>query len=166
MPRRHRALARICPGAEETAVYRRSPAKSGYCRTELPLPQRGAGRSPEGIDAAGSGIRTDCGAYGLSRYLPYNASDPPECVAYIRWYRFDPLSQLSLTAPLLCKGSLVRCGAIRVRRKLWTIAAVRRKPGTAGWSSPWEPRGAGRSPEGIDAADSGMWISCGEHSTS
>jgi len=145
------------------SAVRRKPGTAGW---SSPWEPRGAGRSPEGIDAADSGIWMSCGAYGLPRYLPYNASDPPECVAYIRRYRFDPLSQLSLTAPLLCKGSLVRCGAIRVRRKLWTIAAVRRKPGTAGQSSPWEPRGAGRSPEGIDAADRGIWMSCGEHSTS
>ena len=112
MPRRHRAFARICPGAEETAVHCRSPAKSGYCRTELPLHQRGAGRSPEGINAAGSWIRTNFGEHGLSRYLSCTTADPPKCSVFLNWYCFDPLSQLTLTAPLLCKGSL---GAVRIR---------------------------------------------------
>ena len=108
MPLRHRALARICPGAEETVVHRRSPAKSGYCRTELPLHQRGAGRSPEGINAAGSWIRTNFGEHGLSRYLSCTTADPPKCSVFLNWYCFDPLSQLTLTAHLRAKSRLRR----------------------------------------------------------
>ena len=108
MPRRHRSLARICPDAEETAVHRRSPAKSGYCRTELPLHQKGAGRSPEGINAAGSWIRTNFGEHGQSRYLSCTTEDPPKCSVFLNWYCFDPLSQLTLTAHLRAKSRLRR----------------------------------------------------------
>jgi len=64
--------------AAETIVHLRSAANTGYSRLKLPLQKRGAGRSPEGINAAGRRIRTNWGEHSASRSLFYAAADPPE----------------------------------------------------------------------------------------
>ena len=127
---------RVRREAEKSSVHLRSAANTGYSRMELPLQKRGAGRSPEGINAAGSRIRTNCGEHSTSRSLFCIAADPPECSIFLGLYRFDPLSPFG-TAPLLCKGSL---GAVRICREA-EKSSVHLCGG--GWKTPqrWFPCG-------------------------
>ena len=139
---------------------------SGYSRSELPLQKRGAGRSPEGINAADSRIRTNCGEHSTSRSLFCAAADPPEYSIFLSWYCFDPLSQLRCQLPFDVRGAL---GAVRICREAEKTEVCRCRPANTVCSRmelPLQKRGAGRSPEGINAADSRIRTNCGEHSTS